>query len=78
MTRNTQATQQVPIASDVLDSFSRHGLPGLVIGAQFIIIAALLWFGLGTVKDATKAMADTTAALHELSQTIKETQWTQR
>lgn len=56
----------------ILAGFNRYGLPGLVIGAQFLIIAGLLYFGIGALRDATRAMADMTGAMNQLSQTLRD------
>jgi hypothetical protein len=71
MPNATAETLDGPV-SGTLQQFNRYGLPGLVIGAQFLIIVGLLWFGLGAIKEATIAMAQMTGAVHELTQTIRD------
>jgi hypothetical protein len=69
----------MPAATDVADlpvagtlqQFNRYGLPGLVIGAQFLIIAGMMYFGIGFVRDATRAMTEMTGAMRDLTQTIR-------
>lgn len=67
---------QVP---GVLASFNRYGLPGLVIGAQFLIISALLYVGITALQSNTKAMTAAegamsahTKAVDALTQAIRE------
>ncbi len=63
----------IPVTG-TLQQFNRYGLPGLVIGAQFLIIVGMMYFGIGFVRDATQAMADMTGAMRELTQTIRNAQ----
>ena len=53
-------------------SFNRYGLPGVVIGAQFFIIVVMLYFVLTTFQANIKAMTEMTAALGQLTSTIRE------
>lgn len=55
-----------------LQQFNRYGLPGLVIGALLAIIVAMLYFGMGFMRDTTKAVTEMTSAMRELSQTIRD------
>lgn len=63
---------EAPVAS-TLQQFNRYGLPGLVIGALLLIIVGMMYFGIGFMRDTTKAITEMTGALHELTQTIRET-----
>lgn len=56
----------------VLSTFNRHGLPGVVIGAQFIIICGLIWVVVTALQANTQAMTEFTGVVREMKETIKE------
>lgn len=56
--------------------FNKYGLPGVVIGAQFLIIVGLIYVlvyvAIPALQASTQAMANMTNAVNTLTQTIKE------
>jgi hypothetical protein len=59
-------------AEGVFSGFNRYGLPGAVIGAQFLIIGALLYVMVTALQQNTKAMSEMTGAVNRLTETIKD------
>lgn len=55
----------------LLPAFNKHGLPGAVIGAQFVIIAGLIYIVVTALQANTKAMTEFTGAVHEMNKTIE-------
>lgn len=55
-----------------LSAFNRYGLPGVVIGAQFIIISGLIWVMVTTLQANTKAITEFTGVVRDMKETIKE------
>lgn len=61
-----------PPVSGTLQQFNRYGLPGLVIGSQFLIIVALMYVVVTTLQANTKAMTEITEAVGRLTETIRD------
>jgi hypothetical protein len=68
----TELPKEATGLSAFLGSFHRYGLPGVVIGIQFLIIAYQLHVSTQTNVQITKAMVETTAALIQVKDAIKE------
>lgn len=56
----------------LMAGFNKYGLPGAVIGAQFLIIVVMLYFTLTVFMANIKAMTEMTGALNSLTQSIKD------
>jgi hypothetical protein len=56
----------------LMAGFNKYGLPGAVIGSQFLIIAAMLYFVLTTFQANIKAMTEMTVAVNSLKEAMKE------
>jgi hypothetical protein len=65
------ATESIPM-NGTLAQFNKYGLPGLVIGFQFLIIIGLIYVVVTALQGNTKAMTEITEALGRLTETIKE------
>lgn len=63
-------------ANGFLASFNRYGLPGVVIGAQFLIIVGLIYVlvytAIPALQASTQAVANMTNAVNTLTQTIRD------
>lgn len=58
--------------ANLMAGFNKYGLPGAVIGAQFLIIVVMLYFTLTVFMANIKAMTEMTGALNSLTQSIRE------
>ncbi len=65
-------TEMYPQAQNLMAGFNRHGLPGVVIGAQFMVIIVMLYFTLTIFQANIKAMVEMTGALNRLTESIKD------
>lgn len=72
MPSETETLELVPTAGNFLTSFNRYGLPGAVIGAQFLIIVGLIYVVVTALEANTKAMTEFTGVLRDMKETIKE------
>ena len=68
---DTTETAQINVTG-TLQQFNRYGLPGLVIGVQFLIIAGILYFVLTVFQNNIRAMTEMTGALRELKTQIQD------
>lgn len=63
-------------ANGLMAGFNRYGLPGVVIGAQFLIIVGLIYvmvqIAIPALQASTSAMANMTNAVNTLTQTIRD------
>ncbi len=61
-----------------MQQFNRYGLPGLVIGTQFVLIVGLIYVlvnvAIPALQASTRAMAEMTSAVTRLTETIRDRQ----
>lgn len=62
-------------ANGFMAGFNKYGLPGVVIGAQFLIIIGLIYvlvyLAIPALQASTKAVAEMTNAVNNLTLTIR-------
>lgn len=72
----TETTSIPKEAAGFMAAFNRYGLPGVVIGAQFLIIVGLIYVlvnvTIPALQASTQAMTGMTGAVNTLTQTIRE------
>jgi len=61
--------------SGFLAAFNRYGFPGIVTGAMFLLVAAILYWCANTMipvlQATTKAVIEVTAALNKLTEEVR-------
>lgn len=72
MPTEPQQSNGIPQASAMLEVFNKHGLPGLVIAVQFLLIGCLVYVVVTALQSNTKAMTEFTGAVREMKDTIKD------
>jgi hypothetical protein len=73
---STESESMMPFPA--MASFNRYGLPGLVIGTQFVLIVGLIYVlvnvAIPALQASTRAMAEMTSAVTRLTETIRDRQ----
>lgn len=62
----------VSLPGKTMEKFDKYGLPGTVIGAQYILIAALLYVVVTALSASTKATTEMIGAVNRLTEIVKE------
>lgn len=68
----TETDSFLSYPSGAMASFNRYGLPGVVIGTQFVIITGLIYVVVTALQANTKAMTEFTGVLRDMRETMRE------